>query len=46
VRASLQRIIDEVNGKLLPYQKITRFSVLGSPMETSGTRKIKRFTVQ
>jgi long-chain acyl-CoA synthetase len=45
VRASLQRIIDEVNGRLLPYQRIDRFRVLGAPMETSSTKKIKRFTV-
>ena len=46
VRASLQHIIDEVNGKLLPYQRIDRFRVLGTPMEVSSTKKIKRFTVQ
>jgi len=46
VRASLQRIIDEVNGKLLPYQRISRFRVLGKPMEMSSTKKIKRFTVE
>jgi len=46
VRASLQRIIDEVNGKLLPYKRISRFRVLGKPMEMSSTRKIKRFTVE
>ncbi|MBN2554202.1 MAG: AMP-binding protein [Spirochaetales bacterium] len=46
VRASLQRIIDEVNGRLLPYQRISRFRVLEEPMETSSTKKIKRFTVQ
>jgi len=46
VRASLQRIIDEVNGKLLPYQRINHFRVLGKPMEMSSTRKIKRFTVE
>ena len=46
VRASLQRIIDEVNGKLLPYKRISRFRVLGEPMEMSSTRKIKRFTVE
>jgi long-chain acyl-CoA synthetase len=45
VRASVQRIIDEVNGGLLPYQKISRFRVLSAPMEVSSTKKIKRFTV-
>ena len=46
VRASLQRIIDEVNGTLLPYQRIDRFLVLSTPMEVSSTKKIKRFTVE
>ena len=45
VRSSLQRIIDEVNGTLLPYQRINRFRVLDTPMEVSSTKKIKRFTV-
>jgi len=45
VRASLQRITDEVNGGLLPYQRINRFRVLDTPMEVSSTKKIKRFTV-
>jgi long-chain acyl-CoA synthetase len=46
VRAELQRIIDEVNSRLLPYQRISRFRVLDTPMEMSSTRKIKRFTVE
>jgi len=46
VKASLQRVIDEVNGRLLPYQRISRFRVLDKPMETSSTKKIKRFTVE
>jgi long-chain acyl-CoA synthetase len=46
VRSSLQRVIDEVNGRLLPYQRISRFRVLSEPMEVSSTRKIKRFTVE
>jgi len=46
VRATLQRIIDEVNGKLLPYMRIDRFRVLDKAMELSSTKKIKRFTVQ
>jgi len=45
VHAVLQRIIDEVNGRLLPYQRISRFRVLSEPMEMGSTKKIKRFTV-
>jgi long-chain acyl-CoA synthetase len=40
-----QAIIDEVNHELKPYQKISRFQVLGEPMEMTTTRKIKRFSV-
>jgi long-chain acyl-CoA synthetase len=46
VRVSLQHIIDEVNGTLLPYQRIDRFRVLSTAMEVSSTKKIKRFTVE
>jgi long-chain acyl-CoA synthetase len=46
VRGDMQRIIDEVNARLLPYQRISRFRVLGEPMEMGSTKKIKRFTVE
>jgi long-chain acyl-CoA synthetase len=46
VRAALQRIVDEVNARLLPYQRINRFRVLGEEMETGSTRKIKRHKVE
>jgi long-chain acyl-CoA synthetase len=46
VREALQHIVDEVNARLLPYQRISRFRVLGEPMETGSTQKIKRFTVR
>jgi long-chain acyl-CoA synthetase len=46
IRGGFQKIVDEVNGRLLPYQRISRFSVLEAPMEMTTTKKIKRFTVQ
>ncbi len=45
-RDRFQEIIDEVNLQLKPYQKITRFTVLDKPMETTTTKKIKRFAVK
>jgi len=44
--ARFQAIIDEVNHELKSYQKIHRFSVLDEAMETTTTRKIKRFAVK
>jgi long-chain acyl-CoA synthetase len=46
VHGVLQRIVDEVNARLLPYQRVSRFRVLEVAMETGSTRKIKRHTVQ
>ncbi len=45
VRRRLQAVIDEVNGRLLPYQKIQRLVILDQPMEMTTTKKIKRFKV-
>jgi long-chain acyl-CoA synthetase len=45
VRRRIQAVINEVNLRLLPYQKIQRLSVVDQPMEMTTTRKIKRFKV-
>jgi long-chain acyl-CoA synthetase len=45
VRRRVQAVIDEVNARLLPYQKIQRLSILDQPMEMTTTKKIKRFKV-
>lgn len=39
----LKSFVDEVNLKLLPYQKITRVIILREPMEMTTTKKVKRF---
>ncbi len=41
-----QKIIDEVNHELKPYQKINRLRILDEPMEMTTTKKIKRFAVK
>lgn len=41
-RIRLQSVIDQVNAKLLPYQRITRFEVLETPLEMTTKRTIKR----
>ena len=45
LKTRLDRIIAEVNLRLLPYQKITRLVILDEPMEMTTTKKIKRNTV-
>jgi long-chain acyl-CoA synthetase len=45
VRCRVQAVIDQVNSRLLPCQKIQRLSVLDQPMEMTTTKKIKRFKV-
>lgn len=38
----LRRIVEEVNQKLLPYQRIAKVTVLRKPMEETTTKKVKR----
>ncbi|MDR2133587.1 MAG: AMP-binding protein [Treponema sp.] len=45
VKARIDAIVNEVNQRLLPYQKIARTTVLEEPMEMTTTKKIKRDTV-
>jgi long-chain acyl-CoA synthetase len=45
IKARLEKIVGEVNQRLLPYQKINRTVVLDAPMEMTTTKKIKRDTV-
>ncbi|HWR13166.1 MAG TPA: AMP-dependent synthetase/ligase [Rectinemataceae bacterium] len=44
--ARMKEIIEEVNQKLLPYQKITRAVTLREPLEMTTTKKVKRFSAQ
>jgi long-chain acyl-CoA synthetase len=45
IRARIEKIVSEVNQRLLPYQKITRIEILDKPMEMTTTKKIKRDSV-
>ncbi len=40
----LKRAVDEVNQRLLPYQRISKVTVLRERMEETTTKKIKRFS--
>jgi long-chain acyl-CoA synthetase len=42
IKNRIEKIISEVNLRLLPYQKIVKVKVLDEPMEMTTTKKIKR----
>jgi long-chain acyl-CoA synthetase len=45
IRGKIEKIVSEVNQRLLPYQKIIRTEILDKPMEMTTTKKIKRDSV-
>jgi long-chain acyl-CoA synthetase len=45
IKARIDKIVSEVNQRLLPYQKIERVTILDTPMEMTTTKKIKREAV-
>jgi len=45
IKSRMERIVAEVNQRLLPYQKINRTVILDKAMEMTTTKKIKRDTV-
>jgi len=42
LRPRFQRVIDQVNAGLLPYQRIARFHILDKPLEMTTKRTIRR----
>ena len=42
MKSRIDKIISEVNQRLLPYQRIERTTILNEPMEMTTTKKIKR----
>ena len=43
VQKEIDKIIETVNKKLLPYQRITKTTYLSAPLEMTTTKKVKRF---
>lgn len=43
VQKEIDSIIETVNKKLLPYQRITKTTYLSEPLEMTTTKKVKRF---
>jgi long-chain acyl-CoA synthetase len=46
LRLRFQKVIDQVNATLLPYQRISRFVVLDEPMAMTTKRTIRRVEAQ
>ena len=46
IEGRMSGIIEKVNQDLLPYQRISRTTVLREPLEMTTTKKVKRFTVK
>jgi long-chain acyl-CoA synthetase len=42
IQKDIEKIVSQVNQRLLPYQKINRTIILEEPMEMTTTKKIKR----
>jgi len=42
VYSEIKKDIDAVNRQLLPYQRITKITLLESPLEMTTTLKVKR----
>lgn len=45
VEARIRRVVDEVNSKMLPYQRISKVTILEEPLEMTTTKKVKRYSV-
>jgi long-chain acyl-CoA synthetase len=45
IEVALQKIVNEVNQKLLPYQRISKVTVLREKLAETTTKKVKRFAV-
>ncbi|MDX9957579.1 MAG: AMP-binding protein [Spirochaetia bacterium] len=45
VESRIRHVLDEVNAKMLPYQRIDKLTILDEPLEMTTTKKVKRFVV-
>lgn len=45
IRSHVEKIVENVNKTLLPYQRIHKTIVVNEPFELSSTNKVKRFKV-
>ncbi len=42
IKEAIDSIVDKINRKLLPYQRITKITILDEPLEMTTTLKVKR----
>ena len=45
VEARIRNVVDEVNSKMLPYQRISKVTILEESLEMTTTKKVKRYSV-
>jgi len=45
VEARIKHVVDDINAKMLPYQRISKITILEQALEMTTTKKVKRFTV-
>lgn len=43
VRSVIEPLVEKVNRTLLPYQRISKITILDEPLEMTTTKKVKRF---
>jgi long-chain acyl-CoA synthetase len=46
IEGRIKHVVDEINADMLPYQRISRLTVLEEPLEMTTTKKIKRFALK
>lgn len=46
IEERMRELVDEVNQKLLPYQRITKVTVLKEALEMTTSKKVKRFAAK
>jgi long-chain acyl-CoA synthetase len=46
IEGRIKHVVDEINADMLPYQRISRLTLLEEPLEMTTTKKIKRFALK
>ncbi len=46
IEGRIKHVVDEINADMLPYQRISKLTILEEPLEMTTTKKIKRFALK
>jgi long-chain acyl-CoA synthetase len=46
IEARIKHVVDEVNSRMLPYQRISKITILQDALEMTTTKKIKRHVIK